>query len=68
MYLAYKAANPATYVPSSTTLSQYPDQKAMIDNYKPTRVHLQIYEGCCHVVPTLAITKSAKYMYRACAK
>ena len=40
----------------------------MVGKYKPTRVHLQVYEGCCHVVPTLAITKSAKYMYRACAK
>jgi hypothetical protein len=68
MYLAHKAAEPTTYRPSSTTLAQYPDQGAMIEKYKPTRVHLQIYEGCCHVVPTLAITKSAKYMYRACAK
>lgn len=55
-------------MPSSITLSQYPEQKALIDKYKPTKVHLQIHEGCCHVVPTLSWTKSAKYMYRACAK
>lgn len=59
---------PTTYLPSSLTLAQYPDQEVMIDKYKPTRVHLQIYEGGCHVVPTLAVTKLAKYMYRASAK
>ncbi|WWD20120.1 hypothetical protein CI109_104595 [Kwoniella shandongensis] len=67
IYLAHKAAAPTTYRPSSTTLAQYPDQAAMIDKYKPTKVHLQIYEGCCHVVPTLSWTRSSKYMYRACA-
>ena len=68
IYLAHKAAAPTTYEPSSITLQQYPDQIAMIGKYKPTRVHLQIYEGCCHVVPTLSWTRSSKYMYRACAK
>ncbi|KAK1923735.1 hypothetical protein DB88DRAFT_511274 [Papiliotrema laurentii] len=66
-YLAYKAAAPVTYRPSSKTLAEYPDQAAAIEKYKPTRVHLQIYEGCCHVVPTLSWTRSSKYMYRACA-
>lgn len=68
IYLAHKAADPQTYRPSSKLLAAYPDQEAAIDKYKPTRVHLQIYEGCCHVVPTLSWTRSAKYMYRACAK
>ena len=67
-YLAHKAAAPATYVPASRTLEQFPDQVPAIKKYKPSRVHLQIYEGCCHVVPTLAWTSSSKYMYRACAK
>ncbi|WVQ66490.1 uncharacterized protein L199_004671 [Kwoniella botswanensis] len=67
IYLAHKAASPTTYPPSSLTLSQYPDQAKMVNKYKPTKVHLQIYEGCCHVVPTLSWTRSSKYMYRACA-
>ena len=67
-YLAYKAAAPTTYTPSSAILAQFRDQAAMIDKYQPTRVHLQIYEGCCHVVPTLSWVSSSKYMYRACAK
>ncbi|RSH93472.1 hypothetical protein EHS25_007828 [Saitozyma podzolica] len=67
IYLAHKAAEPMTYPPSSSTLSQYPDQAALANRYKPTKVHLQIYEGCCHVVPTLSWTRSSKYMYRACA-
>lgn len=65
---AYKAADPVKYPPSPITLSQYPDQASKVAKYKPTKVHLQIYEGGCHVVPTLSWTKSAKYMYRACAK
>ncbi|KAE8542380.1 hypothetical protein D1P53_001157 [Cryptococcus gattii VGV] len=66
-YTAFKAADPVKYPPSTITLSQYPDQASKIAKYKPTKVHLQIYEGGCHVVPTLSWTKSAKYMYRACA-
>ncbi|KIR34533.1 lipase/esterase [Cryptococcus deuterogattii MMRL2647] len=66
-YTAFKAADPVKYPPSSITLSQYPDQASKIAKYQPTKVHLQIYEGGCHVVPTLSWTKSAKYMYRACA-
>lgn len=68
IYLAHKAADPTRYSPSSRTLADYPEQEALIGKYKPTSVHLQIYEGCCHVVPTLSWTSSAKYMYRACAK
>ncbi|ODN78492.1 hypothetical protein L202_04123 [Cryptococcus amylolentus CBS 6039] len=67
VYLAHKAADPERYPPSSSTLAEYPDQVPKITNYKPTKVHLQIYEGCCHVVPTMSWTKSSKYMYRACA-
>ncbi|WRT69493.1 uncharacterized protein IL334_006479 [Kwoniella shivajii] len=66
-FIAHKAASPTTYPPGSHTLSQYPDQAKLVNKYKPTKVHLQIYEGCCHVVPTLSWTRSAKYMYRACA-
>lgn len=68
IYLAHKAANPPLYPPSKYTLEQYPDQAALVDKYPPTKVHLQIHEGACHVVPTLSWTKSAKHMYRACAK
>ncbi|OCF46099.1 lipase/esterase [Kwoniella heveanensis CBS 569] len=66
-YIAHKAAAPTTYPPGSNTLAQYPDQARIVNKYKPTKVHLQIYEGCCHVVPTLSWTRSSKYMYRACA-
>nr|XP_019009141.1 lipase/esterase [Kwoniella pini CBS 10737]OCF47922.1 lipase/esterase [Kwoniella pini CBS 10737] len=67
MYIAHKTASPTTYPPGSLTLSQYPDQAGLVDKYQPTKVHLQIYEGCCHVVPTLSWTRSSKYMYRAAA-
>ncbi|KAK4685991.1 hypothetical protein P7C73_g4145, partial [Tremellales sp. Uapishka_1] len=67
IYIAHKAASPSSHPPSAATLQQYPEQRKMIGTYQPTRVHLQIYEGCCHVTPTLAMTKPAKYMYRAAA-
>ncbi|WVN86963.1 uncharacterized protein L203_102138 [Cryptococcus depauperatus CBS 7841] len=67
VYIAHKAADPTQYPPAMAILDQYPDQLAKIEKYKPTKVHLQIYEGCCHVVPTLSWTRSSKYMYRACA-
>ncbi|KAL7423676.1 hypothetical protein Q5752_001258 [Cryptotrichosporon argae] len=67
IYLAHKAADPITYRPSDLLLEQYPDQAGMIKKYKPTKVHLQVFEGCCHVAPTLSWTRGAKYMYRAAA-
>lgn len=66
-YIAHKAANPQQYLPSPVTLEEYPEQAALVDKYPPTRVHLQIFEGACHVATTLAWTRSAKHIFRGTA-
>ncbi|ODQ49681.1 alpha/beta-hydrolase [Saitoella complicata NRRL Y-17804] len=35
--------------------------------YPPTKVKLMVWDGCCHVTPTLSFTRPARYMYRAVA-
>ncbi|CED84591.1 Arylacetamide deacetylase [Phaffia rhodozyma] len=67
VFLAHKAADPEAYPPSSSVLKKYPGQKDLIGKYPPTKVHLQMYDGCAHVTPTLSFTKPAKWMYRAAA-
>lgn len=67
IYLAHKAANPAKYPPSDAVLSDYPNQADLANRYKPTKVQLQVFDGCAHVIPTLSVTKPARYMYRSAA-
>ncbi|KAH8149306.1 uncharacterized protein LAJ45_06846 [Morchella importuna] len=69
IYLAHKAANPATYPTWEGHLAddQTGRQKASVDKWPPTKVWLQIYDDCCHVTPTLSFTRPAKFMYRAIA-
>ena len=35
--------------------------------YTPTKVQLQVFDDCCHVVPTLSFTKPARFMFRSVA-
>ena len=35
--------------------------------YPPTKVQLQVFDDCCHVVPTLSFTLPARYMFRSVA-
>ncbi|BFZ65438.1 hypothetical protein YB2330_006607 [Saitoella coloradoensis] len=37
------------------------------EKYPPTKVKLMVWDGCCHVTPTLSFTRPARYMYRAVA-
>lgn len=68
IYVAHKAADPPAYPPSPETLAEYPEQAPLVDAYPPTKVHLQVFEGACHVATTLAWTRSAKYIFRGTAK
>jgi hypothetical protein len=67
IYIAHKAANPTKYPPSKTVLDDYPNQADAVNKYKPTKVQLQVFDGCAHVIPTLSVTTPAKYMYRSAA-
>ncbi|KAF5005873.1 hypothetical protein FDECE_7711 [Fusarium decemcellulare] len=66
IYLAHKCANPAKYAPPEEALT--PEGKALLEQYKPTDVQLQVWDDLCHVAPTLSFTRPAKYMYRSIAQ
>jgi hypothetical protein len=44
-----------------------PQLKDCEGKYSPTQVHLQVYDGACHVLPMLSFTEPAKHCYRAIA-
>ncbi|GJN87087.1 hypothetical protein Rhopal_000032-T1 [Rhodotorula paludigena] len=68
IHVAHKAANPSSYPPAQRILEQYPSQRKHFEqDYPPTQVQLQVFDGGCHVVTTLSITSLAKYMYRGAA-
>ncbi|BGP38265.1 hypothetical protein JCM10450v2_002207 [Rhodotorula kratochvilovae] len=68
IHLAHKAANPAAYPPAERIFAQYPSQRKHYEQqYPPTKVQLQVFDGGCHVVTTLSVTSLAKYMYRGAA-
>ena len=66
IYMAHKCANPAKYAPLEGSLT--PEGKALLEQYKPTDVQLQVWDDLCHVAPTLSFTRPAKYMYRSVAQ
>ncbi|RPB04115.1 alpha/beta-hydrolase [Choiromyces venosus 120613-1] len=70
IYIAHKTANPDKYPTWPGHLIKDPSgrqQAALAKNYPPTKVWLQVYDGCCHVTPTLSFTRPAKLMFRAIA-
>ena len=67
IYLAHKAANPAKYPCSEAFMKAEPAERTKLEKYPPTQVHLQVYDDCCHVTPTIAMCRPAKFMYRAIA-
>lgn len=66
IYLAHKCANPAKYAPPEEALTA--EGRALLEQYKPTDVQLQIWDDLCHVAPTLSFTRPAKHMYRSIAQ
>lgn len=67
IYTAHKAANPQQYPPMDAYLERDSRQREALQKYGPTTVHLQVYDDCCHVTPTISMCRPAKYMYRAIA-
>ncbi|TPX10194.1 uncharacterized protein E0L32_001391 [Thyridium curvatum] len=66
IYLAHKCANPSKYLPPEHLLDD--KARALLKEYKPTDVQLQVWDDLCHVAPTLSFTRPAKYMYRSIAQ
>ncbi|KAF8914168.1 Alpha/Beta hydrolase protein [Gymnopilus junonius] len=68
VYLAHKAANPSEYPTRKGVLWEARRQKENVEKFtKPTRVHLQIFDGMCHVLTVFTFTRSAKYAYKSIA-
>ncbi len=70
IYIAHKAANPTKYPPGDAFLDESPQDhnRNQVNRWKPTDVHLQVWDDLCHVAPTLSFTRPAKYMYRSIAQ
>ncbi|PPR04039.1 hypothetical protein CVT24_010614 [Panaeolus cyanescens] len=69
IYLAHKAANPAQYPARRGVLLDGRRQKENADKFTtPTKVHLQVFDGMCHVLTVFMFSKPAKYAYRSIAE
>ncbi|KAF8969460.1 hypothetical protein BDZ97DRAFT_1653726 [Flammula alnicola] len=69
IYLAHKAAHPSKYPTRAGVLRDSVRQKENAEKFTtPTKVHLQIFDGMCHVLTVFMFTKSAKYAYRSIAE
>ncbi|KAF7541066.1 hypothetical protein G7Z17_g12046 [Cylindrodendrum hubeiense] len=66
IHLAHKCANPEKYALPEEAMNE--KAKALLKQYKPTDVQLQVWDDLCHVAPTLSFTRPAKYMYRSIAQ
>lgn len=69
IYIAHRAACPSEY-PVRDGVTK--DSKRQLSNCKnfttPTKVHLQVFDGMCHVLTVFSFTDSAKYAYRSIAE
>ncbi|KAK5083574.1 hypothetical protein LTR05_006077 [Lithohypha guttulata] len=68
IYVAHKAANPQEYRLPEQYRQLHDPRDEILSKYKPTPVHLQVWDDLCHVTPTLSFTRPAKYMYRSIAQ
>ncbi|KAL0949342.1 hypothetical protein HGRIS_009412 [Hohenbuehelia grisea] len=69
MYLAHRAANPGQFPTRKGVIRDGRRQKENAEKFTtPTKVHLQVYDGMCHVLTVFSFSESAKYAYRAIAE
>ncbi|KAG1783122.1 alpha beta-hydrolase [Suillus placidus] len=69
IYLAHKAANPAEYPVREGVIRDGLRQKENAHKFStPTKVHLQVYDGMCHVLTVFTFTSSADYAYHSIAE
>ncbi|KAG8741808.1 hypothetical protein FRC10_002407 [Ceratobasidium sp. 414] len=67
IYLAHRAADPASY-PLRDELLARGQQRQIAERWtQGTPVHLQVFDGMCHVLTAFAFTAQAKIVYRQVA-
>ncbi|KZV82439.1 alpha/beta-hydrolase [Exidia glandulosa HHB12029] len=67
IYMAHRAAHPERYPIKDEIRQMYPKLDGIESKYGPTKVHLQVYDDVCHVLPLFSFTTPAKFCYRAIA-
>ncbi|KAI0089132.1 alpha/beta-hydrolase [Irpex rosettiformis] len=69
IYVAHKAANPSEYPTRLGVMREAHRQKENAEKFTtPTKVHLQVFDGMCHVLTVFTFTEAAKYAYRSIAE
>ncbi|TFK43713.1 lipase/esterase [Crucibulum laeve] len=69
IYLAHRAAHPAEYPARVGVLRDGRRQKENAEKFTvPTKVHLQVFDGMCHVLTVFSFTENSKYAYRSIAE
>ncbi|KAF9028446.1 alpha/beta-hydrolase [Hymenopellis radicata] len=69
MYVAHRAAHPAEYPVREGVLRGSPRQRENAKKFtEPTKVHLQVFDGMCHVLTVFTFTQCASYAYRSIAE
>ncbi|KJA29849.1 hypothetical protein HYPSUDRAFT_31857 [Hypholoma sublateritium FD-334 SS-4] len=69
IYLAHKAAHPSDYPTRQRVLRDSARQRENAKKFTtPTKVHLQVFDGMCHVLTVFMFTESARYAYRSIAE
>ncbi|KAL4249093.1 hypothetical protein ABKN59_005778 [Abortiporus biennis] len=69
IYLAHKAAHPREYPTWRGVLEEGRRQRENAEKFQtPTKVHLQVFDGMCHVLTVFMFTDSAKFAYRSIAE
>ncbi|KAG0151098.1 hypothetical protein CROQUDRAFT_651624 [Cronartium quercuum f. sp. fusiforme G11] len=68
IYLAHRAAQPERYQLSARMKERNQIDRHDVEvNWKPTLVHLQVYNSTCHMFSVMGWTDPAKYCYRSMA-
>ncbi|WVQ67321.1 uncharacterized protein L199_005517 [Kwoniella botswanensis] len=67
IFLAHKAANPDAYPIRDDVRPMLPSLDGIEEKYSATNVHLQVYDGVCHDLPLLSMTRPSRGAFRAIA-
>lgn len=67
IHLAHRAAHPTEYPVRKGAMGGHRQKRNFKEFTEPTKVHLQIYDGMCHVLTVFTFTPSAKRAYNSIA-
>ncbi|THH11723.1 hypothetical protein EW145_g464 [Phellinidium pouzarii] len=66
IYMAHRAAHPEEFPPRMESIRGSKRDLANVERFKsPTKVHLQVFDGMCHVLTVFTFHPSAKYAYHS---